>query len=175
MNKRMWLLTLALSFLAVLAAVAWRCWPRTVPLSQCSEVYQRYHDTPGIQASFIKNKQINDTLRLDMTLFEADDSLAFANLLKDWGKSDEYIHDIMTHYFDKNTRYIKLHPKGHPELPKSKIKTENEIVATFPVIRTILVFHTQTEQAIDQIVYSNLREEIRISNILKAKENEQSN
>ena len=58
MSKRMWLLTLALSFLAVLAAVAWRCWPRTVPLSQCSEVYQRYHDIPGIQASFIKNKQI---------------------------------------------------------------------------------------------------------------------
>ena len=34
MSKRMWLLTLALSFLAVLAAVAWRCWPRTVPMSQ---------------------------------------------------------------------------------------------------------------------------------------------
>lgn len=173
--RHRWTITLLLTplLLAVVALAVYRC--HTVPLSQCSEVYRRYHDTPGIRASFIRDMPVNDTLRLDVTLLEAVDSASFANLLKDWGKSDEYIHDIMTHYFDKNTRYIKLHPKGHPELPKSKIKTENEIVATFPVIRTILVFHTQTEQAIDQIVYSNLQEEIRISNILKAKENEQSN
>lgn len=170
------LLTFGLLALLLVAAVtAWHYRARLLPHREAGEIFLRYRDIPGIDADYIKNFRINDTLCLDMTLFEAEDSLAFATLLKDWGKSDEYIHDIMTHYFDKNTRYIKLHPKGHPELPKSKIKTENEIVATFPVIRTILVFHTQTEQAIDQIVYSNLREEIRISNILKAKENEQSN
>lgn len=162
MSKRMWLLTLALSFLAVLAAVAWRCWPRTVPLSQCSEVYQRYHDIPGIQASFIKNKQINDTLRLDMTLFEADDSLAFATLLKAWGRSDEFIHDIQASIVDENTRFIKQIPKGHPELPADKNDNNNDIRAIFPAKRAVAIFHTTNATQIDAIMDAHFDKTVNI-------------
>lgn len=150
MNRKTWLLTLALSLLAVLAAAVWRCWPRTVPLEQCSEVYQRYHDTPGIQASFIRNKKINDTVAVDMTMLVADDSLAFVNLLKIWNFSDEFVADLMSSATDENTRFVKLLPIGHPELPKDRdTLMNNEIVTLFPVRRTVAVFHPKTENEQD--------------------------
>ena len=73
---------LGLCLVAATVPAAIVYWRHTVPLSQCSEVYRRYRDLPGVQASFIHDKQINDTLSLDMTLFVAYDSLAFVNLLK---------------------------------------------------------------------------------------------
>ena len=153
MSKRMWLLTLALSLLAVLAAVAWRCWPRTVPLSQCSEVYQRYHDTPGIQASFIKNKQINDTLCLDMTLFEADDSASFAALLRAMGNREEFIRDMATlrdMFKDKEdanrASFTGDCLRGQPGVQGTDDPTENEVVSYFPVMMWVAVFHTHTEE-----------------------------
>lgn len=160
--RHRWTITLLLTplLLAVVALAVYRC--HTVPLSQCSEVYRRYHDTPGIQASFIKNKQINDTLRLDMTLFEADDSLAFANLLKAWGRSDEFIHDIQASIVDENTRFIKQIPKGHPELPADKNDNNNDIRAIFPAKRAVAIFHTTNATQIDATMDAHFDKTVNI-------------
>ena len=162
MSKRMWLLTLALSFLAVLAAVAWRCWPRTVPLSQCSEVYQRYHDTPGIQASFIKNKQINDTLRLDMTILEAEDSLAFANLLKSMGKSDEYITDILSLGGNTDKCYSGTFRRGELGSLGDSDDANNEVRSVFPVRMTVAIFHTRTAEELKAVLRKSYYSKIKI-------------
>ncbi len=162
MSKRMWLLTLALSFLAVLAAVAWRCWPRTVPLSQCSEVYQRYHDTPGIQASFIKNKQINDTLRLDMTILEAEDSLAFANLLKSMGKSDEYITDILSLGGNTDKCYSGTFRRGELGSLGDSDDANNEVRSVFPVRMTVAIFHTRTAEELKAVLQKSYYSKIKI-------------
>ena len=169
MSKRMWLLTLALSLLAVLAAVAWRCWPRTVPLSQCSEVYRRYHDTPGIQASFIKNKQINDTLRLDMTLFEADDSasfaadsLAFANMLKSMGKSDEYITDILSLGGNTDKCYSGTFRRRELGSLGDSDDANNEVRSVFPVRMTVAIFHTRTAEELKAVLQKSYYSKIKI-------------
>ena len=163
MTKKAWLLTLLLCLLTAAVTLAVVKLPRTVPLDQCSEVYQRYHDVPGIRAAFIRDKQINDTLKVDMTLLVADDSLAFANLLKSWNNSDEFITDMMSSVVDENTRFIKMHPKGHPELPKDmETITNNEWVAIFPMKRAVAFFHTQTEEEINTIKTANYREKVNI-------------
>ena len=162
MSKRMWLLTLVLSFLAVLAAVAWRCCPRTVPLSQCSEVYQRYHDTPGIQASFIKNKQINDTLRLDMTILEAEDSLAFANLLKSMGKSDEYITDILSLGGNTDKCYSGTFRRGELGSLGDSDDANNEVRSVFPVRMTVAIFHTRTAEELKAVLQKSYYSKIKI-------------
>ena len=160
--RHRWTITLLLMplLLAVVALAVYRC--HTVPLSQCSEVYQRYHDIPGIRASFIKDKQINDTLRLDMTLFEADDSLAFAALLKAWGRSDEFIHDIQASIVDENTRFIKRIPKGHPELPADTDNNNNEMVAIFPAKRAVAIFHTTNATQIDATMDAHFDKTVNI-------------
>lgn len=162
MSKRMWLLTLALSLLAVLAAVAWRCWPRTVPLSQCSEVYRRYHDTPGIQASFIKNKQINDTLRLDMTILEAEDSLAFANMLKSMGKSDEYITDILSLGGNTDKCYSGTFRRRELGSLGDSDDANNEVRSVFPVRMTVAIFHTRTAEELKAVLQKSYYSKIKI-------------
>ena len=158
----MWLLTLALSLLAVLAAVAWRCWPRTVPLSQCSEVYRRYHDTPGIQASFIKNKQINDTLRLDMTILEAEDSLAFANMLKSMGKSDEYITDILSLGGNTDKCYSGTFRRRELGSLGDSDDANNEVRSVFPVRMTVAIFHTRTAEELKAVLQKSYYSKIKI-------------
>ena len=57
---------------------------RTVPLDECSELYRRYCDVPGIRAAFIKDKKINDTVFVDVTLLQAMDDSAWCVLQKDF-------------------------------------------------------------------------------------------
>ena len=147
------LLTAVVTMAVTYAVVRWR---HTVPFNQCSEVYQRYSRFPGVEAAFIRDKQINDTLCLDMTLLVAKDSSTFAGLLNEWGKSDEFITDIMISIVDENTRFFGKIPKGHPELPKAPVMNDNEVIAYFPARKTVAFFHTETESQIDAILMANI-------------------
>ena len=129
----------------------------TVPLSQCSEVYRRYCHLPGIQASFIRQLPINDTLRLDMTLFEAQDSVSFANLLHHMGKSDEYIIGIKKAVVDNNTRFVGRRPKGHPELPRDPEDKNNDVMAIFPARNEVAFLHSNSYDEARDALISNIR------------------
>ena len=75
----------AIIFLAiVLVALAVRLWPRTVPFDQCSDVYKRYAKMDGVDATFIKDYKVNDTVFVDVTLLEAIDSTGWDILKKDF-------------------------------------------------------------------------------------------
>ena len=75
----------AIIFLAiVLVALAVRLWPRTVPFDQCSDLYKQYANVEGIDATFIKDYKINDTVFVDVTLLEAIDSVGWDILKTDF-------------------------------------------------------------------------------------------
>ena len=150
-------LALLLSVLSAGAAVAVVYWRHTVPLSRCSEVYRRYHDLPGIQASFIKQVSVNDTLRLDMTIFQARDSASFANLLHHMGKSDEYIIGIKKAVVDNNTRFVGRCPKGHPELPRDPEDKNNDVMAIFPARNEVAFLHSNSYDEARDALISNIR------------------
>lgn len=79
-----WPSVLTVSLLILVGAMAVKLWPRTVPFSQCSEFYQKYAGSPGIDASFVKNFRINDTLNVDVTVLKATDSVGWATMLYDF-------------------------------------------------------------------------------------------
>ena len=147
--RRRWTITLLLTplLLAVVALAVYRC--HSVPLSQCSEVYQRYHDTPGIQASFIKDKQINDTITADMTILVAEDSTSYVWLLKDLGYSDDLIEFYMfVSFSDEDNRFTG--------------KYNNSVIADFPQKRTVILFDSQNETDKTAILEENLKESLKI-------------
>lgn len=80
--KRRWLITLLLFIMVPVTAVLLHCWPRPVPLEECSEVYRRYADTDGVRATYIKDYRVNDTLTVDVTLLQATDSSGW-NIMKE--------------------------------------------------------------------------------------------
>ena len=174
MNKKQrhifWPVFLLLCLLTVALSASITYWRHTVPLSQCSEVYRQYRDMPGIQASFVKDKQINDTLFLDMTLFEAEDSAAFANLLRTIGKSDEFIYDMTVlreqYITRKNANEIRFSGsclRGHPEQQADSDLSKNEILSIFPVRRCIVVFNTQSELDLQTVMDKSYFDEININ------------
>lgn len=168
--RRRWLITFLLAplLMVVVALAVYSC--RTVPLGQCSEVYRQYRDIPGIQASFIKDKQINDTLFLDMTLLEAEDSAAFATLLRAMGESDEFINDMAVlreqYVTRKNANEIRFSGsclRGHPEQPADSDYAKNEVLSIFPVWRCIAVFHTRSKQELKTVLDKSFFGEININ------------
>jgi hypothetical protein len=138
--------------------------PRTVPLAETSEVYRQYHHLPGVRAAFIHQMPINDTLRLDMTLLEAEDSAAFAALLKKLAYTDENIHDIMTTEGDENSRYTRSYRKNHPEMPKDKEdKSNNDVMGLFYKRYAIAFFHTRCEEDVNILLYANMFKTVNIN------------
>ena len=150
MRKR-WLITLAFLVPTLLVIVAiHRC--HTVPLDECSEVYRRYYKTEGIRAAFIRDMPINDSISLDVTLFVADDSLAFVGLMKKWNISDSSIYGYRQGIVDEQSRFVGQCPKGHPELPPDKNDLDNnELLAIFPAQESAIILHTHNEKELDQI------------------------
>jgi len=161
MNRRFWIWTFVLSLTVALTVMLWRCCPRTVPLSQCSVVYQRYHDVPGIQAAFIKNKRINDTIEVDMTLFSAADSASFANMLSFFGKSEEFIRDISKIHNPK-ARFVGTFPKMANSSSGNIDWKDNDVMAIFPSRRCIAFFHIETLTEFELVLDGNLFKKIKL-------------
>ena len=159
-----WLSVLAVALLLACAGVWWVFQTRQLPLSECSEVYRQYCHQPGVRAAFIRQMPINDTLRLDMTLLEAEDSAAFADLLKKLAYTDENIHDIMTTEGDENSRYTRSYRKNHPEMPKDKEdKSNNDVMGLFYKRYAVAFFHTRCEEDVNILLYANMFKTVNIN------------
>ncbi|MBQ6955154.1 MAG: hypothetical protein IJP80_00850 [Bacteroidales bacterium] len=63
-----------LGLLLVAGAAAWKFMPRVLAYDECSPVYRHFADMQleGVRVTYIKDKQVNDTLRLPVTLLEAE-------------------------------------------------------------------------------------------------------
>ncbi|MBR4505919.1 MAG: hypothetical protein IKP21_04005, partial [Bacteroidales bacterium] len=67
--------------LALAGITAAARWHRLFPTGEVSELYRAYMDTPGVDATFIRGFQVNDTVSVDVTLLQATDSAGWATLL----------------------------------------------------------------------------------------------
>lgn len=103
-----WPVTLTVCLLIVLGTLTVKLWPRTVPFDQCSDVYKRYAKMDGVDATFIKDYKVNDSVFVDVTLLETKDTALWENLCKDFGiasfsQYDKEYRELMTleHSFDQ--------------------------------------------------------------------------
>ena len=83
--KKSWPITILVCLLILGGGGLILGWPRTVPLDQCSDVYKRYADMDGVDATFIKDYKINDTVFVDVTLLETKDMALWDSLCTDFG------------------------------------------------------------------------------------------
>ena len=155
---------LLVALLGVGGVAVYKNWNVLFPSGETSEVYRQYRHQPGVRAAFIRQMPINDTLRLDMTLLEAEDSAAFAALLKKLAYTDESINDIMTTEGDENSRYTRSYRKNHPEMPKDKEdKSNNDVMGLFYKRYAIAFFHTRCEEDVNILLYANMFKTVNIN------------
>lgn len=148
-------LLLAIIFLAiVLVALAVRLWPRTVPFDQCSDLYKQYANVEGIDATFIKDYKVNDTVFVDVTLLEATDSMGWATLKKVFeipNPSPDFQQRIDR---GKDLIGVKIIPKSIAVDTTSK-EYPNNLLAISYLKRTLTVFHIKNKEELNAVRHYN--------------------
>jgi len=88
--------TVLVSLLAVLQGVFRLCRYYLPHDGYACALYDRYKDSSGINATFIKDFQFNDTLAVDAILLQATTDSAWRALLLDFGMPKDFLDDYFS-------------------------------------------------------------------------------
>ena len=96
--RRFYLLGLCL--LAALLSAAAKMVPHELPAGRCGELYRRYAGRPGIEAAYLRDYRLNDSVSVAVTLFRATDSAAWQQLCSDFAiYLPEELRGLKTYFF----------------------------------------------------------------------------
>ena len=171
--KRFWLVVGLLLLVECAALWAYRSCPRTLPESQCSEVYRRYAHVPGVEAAFVKSFPINDTLGVDVTLLRAADSAGWDFLVDTFHVSKERLNLVKS--MPELRVFERQGLRNHPEtlaITKGENRdphlTKDDVELCFFDLqeKEICIFHTQSAKEVDAVRgynYENMMSNKRIN------------
>ena len=151
-KKRFWLIVSILLIAEALGLCLAMRWKYIFPSDEVSEIYKQYANVEGIDATFIKDYKVNDTVRVDVTLLEAQTDSAWTQLTDDFNA--QLPPDMPPP--PPNTVDFWYAPHGNYSLPMDTILTNNDIIAVSHDIRTIAIFHIESEKQIDAILYHQI-------------------
>jgi hypothetical protein len=161
-----------LALLLVGGAAAWKFFPHTLNHDECSDVYRHFADMrlPGVRVTYIQDKIINDTLRLPVTLLQAETDEGWAALDSLFGLTanrnilinDTTISDEVKQTFLRNSPRF-TYQRSHRETPEQKIAPmdlcpEDVSVYIFPDLRCVTIYETGIVEEEAQVNNQNLRE-----------------
>ena len=157
-KKRFWLVVGIVAVLDVLVLYLVLQWKYLFPSSEVSELYTKYANTEGVEASFVKDFRINDTVFVDVTMLEAEDSVAWALLCKDF---DAPIPSQKSQQLIKNG--VDLIFSGTIPKSESEVSTNTymyNVLAISYLSHTLTVFHTINENEKHAVQYYNFDKSI---------------
>lgn len=150
-KKRFWLLIAILAVVEALAFFLVMQWKYFFPSHEVSEIYTSYENVKGIDVSFIKDFQVNDTLFVDVTVLEATTDSAWDELKRDFVLT-EAINEC-----DDNTDIKRIMawraPKGKPAEHFKTKKPDDWGVAVIPSKKSVTIFHNKNEKENDVVSY----------------------
>ncbi len=154
--KKSWPITILVCLFILGGGALILGWPRTVPFDQCSDLYKQYVAVEGINATYIKDYKVNDTVFVDVTLLEAIDSTGWDILKKDFEVAS--LPPELQQLVDngEDLVFTKM-------IPKPKIDTSdfpNDLLAISHMIHTVTVFHINSEIEKYAVLNHNYKEEI---------------
>ena len=166
------LIIIILSLLLVGGAAAWKFLPHTLSYDECSDVYRHFADMrlPGVRVTYIQDKIINDTLRLPVTLLQAESDEGWAaidslfGLTADRNKliNDTTIPDEAKRLFLSNAPQFTLY-RAHRKTPYKSIapgdtRPDDVTVYIFHDLRCVTIYETGIVEEEAQILFQNHKE-----------------
>lgn len=150
--KRSWLITILVCLLLLGGGGAVLLLPQVVPFDQCSDVYKRYAKMDGVDATFIKDYNVNDSVVVSATLLETEDTCMWEKLCEDMHippitKIPEEFKDL---FLSKNT-FGYIVEKDSTLIAEKDMCLKNLYVYSRKDM-TICVFHSLTEEQYDAII-----------------------
>ena len=140
--KKSWPITLLVCLLIIGGGTLILGWPRTVPFDQCSDVYKRYAKMDGVDATFIKDYKVNDTVFVDVTLLEAKTDSAWTVLQTDFNVPiipEEY-RELVASYSSVD---FWLASKNNHRDRTDTIISHNDIIVMSRQMQTICICHIE--------------------------------
>ena len=166
------LIIIILSLLLVGGAAAWKFLPHTLSYDECSDVYRHFADmrVPGVRVTYVQDKIINDTLRLPVTLLQAETDEGWAaidslfGLTADRNKliNDTTIPDEAKRLFLSNAPQFTLY-RAHRKTPYKSIapgdtRPDDVTVYIFHDLRCVTIYETGIVEEEAQILFQNHKE-----------------
>jgi hypothetical protein len=154
--KRTLIFALA-ALLVVGGTAAWKFLPRALSYDECSPVYRHFADMEleGVRVTYIKDKIINDTLRLPATLLEAESDRGWELLDSLFGYTetqmiflnDPDIPDVVKKSFLEDRPDFQIY-RAHPETPERKIekgstRSDDVVIYIFPFQQRVCIFEVR--------------------------------
>lgn len=153
--KKTWLLTATICLLIIAGGGAVVLWPRTIPFDKCSEAYKTYANNPSVEASFIKDFRINDSVFVDVTLLEAADSIGWNTLWHDFCLPDLTPEMKRVIENKKDRVFARTTKKNSYCETVDETTQECDIIAVLFAKRTICVFHIANLEERHAVLYFN--------------------
>lgn len=157
--KRAWLITIIICLVILGGGAVVLLLPQVVPFDQCSDVYKRYADMDGVDATFIKDYKVNDSIRVNVTLLQATDSVSWNIIAKDLNvPPPPEIPDEYKGLFLQSNSFGYFIVKNKPNEDK-QMHDKRKDICTFSIEKmTICIFHTCDETQIDAILDNSIDE-----------------
>ena len=168
MNKRT-CITLAIIAVGLAVCAGFFLFPRQLTPEECGVLYQRYKDAEGIDASFIKDFPVNDTLTTDALLLEAATDSAWCELLLDFGVSK----DLISLYKTNKELFVGEDVCSITEFSVDKNNTKKHIPLTDSDSWLVIGSHTKKTLCILLTENNNQKSTISLINIKDLKNENQ--
>ena len=150
--KRSWLITILFCLLLLGGGGVVLLLPQVVPFSQCSDVYKRYAEMDGVDATFIKDYKVNDTVVVSATLLETSDTCMWEKMCEDMHiPSITKIPEEFKDMFTSNKAFGYIVEKDSSFVGRKDTYLKNLYVYSRKNM-TICVFHSLTEEQYDAII-----------------------
>lgn len=156
--KRSWLITILICLLLLCGGGAVLLLPQVVPFDQCSDMYKRYADMDGVDATFIKGYKVNDTVFVDVTLLETKDTALWDSLCKDFGIA------LFSMYPKEYREIMSIEHSFGQQVIKDTIVLENDslykenLIIFSHINMSMCIFHKINDSQYDAIVNEKHKE-----------------
>lgn len=154
--RRFWAVVFALLVLEVVVGLAVWQWPRLFASRYASDLYRTYADIPGIDATFLHDFRVSDTVAVDVTILQATDSAGWERLRRDFKIAT--IPPEALPYIDTTTIAVKLAPKTNHALPQDSILLNKDYIVISRSRRNVLVFDIKEKEQLNAILFYKLQQ-----------------
>lgn len=155
--RRFWMASAVLLLVAAGSVAAVRLWPRMT----VSDLYRVYADQPGIDATFLRNFPLNDTLKVDVTLLQATDSAGWERLKEEFGMPELPESYVNLACKDKDLVITYIASSDYKSAYKGMGVEEDDMIAGAYKKKQISVFHLENEQQQNAVLHYNIRKSLK--------------
>lgn len=155
--KRSWLITILICMLLLGGGGAVLFLPQVVPFDQCSDVYKKYAGMDGVDATFIRDYKVNDTVFVDVTLLEAKDTTAWEELCKDFDIASitQFPVEFRESLTASNSYSLRV-IKDSTDTDCGVEYSRNVIIFSYPKM-SMCIFHNMNYKQYNAIVDKNVK------------------